>query len=77
MKGILCWLIVVTALAGCASMWVQPPKDEATYAHDRTFCHAEASTSAMMARDPSSRRSMFAARMRHCMHARGWPVTDE
>jgi hypothetical protein len=77
MKGMLCGVMMIVALVGCVSMSVQPPKDDATYTHDRAFCHADAQTFAMMAHDPSYRRSMFAARMRSCMHARGWPVKDE
>jgi hypothetical protein len=77
MRGMLGWLIVAMSLAGCASMWVERPKDDATYAHDRILCHAEAHTFAMMAHDPSYRRMLFATRMRRCMQARGWPFTDE
>jgi hypothetical protein len=77
MKGMLCGVIVAIALAGCTSMGGQPATDQATYDCGLTFCQAEAHASAMMSRHSSARRSVFAAHMRRCMDARGWPVKDE
>jgi len=71
-------LIVAIALAGCASMWVEPTNDRATYEHDLTFCHSQAQVAAMMmTTTPTTRRSWFSARLRDCMRARGWLVKDE
>jgi hypothetical protein len=77
MKGMLGWLIITMELAGCTSMWVQPPQDQATYEHDIMYCRAEAYASVMMSRDPSYGRSWVTTRLQDCMRARGWPVQDE
>ena len=78
MKATVFGLVVALALAGCASMWVEPTKDRATYDHDLTFCYTQATMVAMMmAMDSTMRRSWFRDRWRDCMHARGWLVKDE